>query len=105
MGHPESLLLAKSGRVAPVTQLTGGLALGLRGPFSCGGDDLAFDAILATEQFSCTALPCSSTTQASRETAFPHIQQATGAFDPDATNSPPVTENPSAFHQHRGKTI
>jgi hypothetical protein len=54
---------------------------GLGGRLVCGVSGFARDAIFATEQSSCTAIPCSSITQDSRETARPQIQQVRGSFE------------------------
>jgi hypothetical protein len=62
---------------------SGGLRCGLGGSLCCGVDAFAFDAIFATEQASCTAIPCSSIAQDSSETAIPHIQQVKRGSEPD----------------------
>jgi len=61
----------------------GGLRCGFGGSLGCGA--FAFDAIFATEQSSCTAIPYSSIAQDSSETATPHIQQVNGGSEPDTT--------------------
>jgi hypothetical protein len=48
-----------------------------------GVDALARAVIFPTEHSSCTAIPCSSIMQASRETGRPHIQHVRGAFELD----------------------
>jgi hypothetical protein len=66
-------------------ELPGSLRCGLGVRLYCGRDAFAFDAIFATEQASCTAIPCSSIAQDSSETAIPHIQQVKGGSEPDTT--------------------
>ena len=70
-------------------QLLDGLGCDLGGRFFRGVDALACDAIFATEQSSCTAIPCSSITQDSSATARPHIQHVMGTLETDAITQPP----------------